>query len=80
MTLDDALNKACSELPEGAEIYVTVEKGAGWVDARNWDGDDFSPDTADKSLAEQVIEALQWCKDSEPKTPNAALEGRGGKT
>lgn len=67
MTLEEALNKAAGELPDGAQITVMVEKGAGWVDALNWDGNEFSPDTSDKTLADQVLEALQWCKDTTPQ-------------
>lgn len=69
MTLEEALNKAAAELPEDALIAVEIERGGACVRALNWYGDPMPPHDylADKTLAEQVLSELQWCKDTSPK-------------
>lgn len=73
MTIDELMNKLAAELPDGAQIDVTAELGAGWVGARDWDGNEWMEENTDQSLEDRALAALQWCKDQEP--PNA--EGRG---
>lgn len=65
MTLEEALNKAAAELPEGCTISVVVERGAGNVECSDNDGHVMSLDSADKTLAEQVIEHLEFLKDAD---------------
>jgi hypothetical protein len=55
MTLEEAIEKAAGELPEGAEISVSVERYAGDVRAWDWDGEPWDEDTADMSLADQEV-------------------------
>jgi hypothetical protein len=52
-------NKVCQHLPEGWQLNLCMERGAAWVQLSNQDGDDVSlPDAADKSLEQQVNDAL----------------------
>ena len=68
MTLEEALEKAAAELPEDAMIAVEVGRRGAFVLAWNWYGDPGDIDLpADKTLAEQVLAGLQWCKDTSPK-------------
>lgn len=63
MILEEAIEKCAAELPEGAVLSVEIENGAGGVIAENWDGDSWQADTADMTLTEQVLSALEWCKE-----------------
>ena len=38
-----AVLRACEELPEGAEIQIYLERGAGTVHMTDWDGNEFDP-------------------------------------
>ena len=63
MTLEEALNKAAGELPEGCTIAVIVENGAGWVECSDADGSVQSLDQPDATMAEQVIAHLDLMKE-----------------
>lgn len=69
MTLDDAIEKAAKELPEGASMTLDIEEGYAGISAMNWDGDPWEGEVADKSIVEQILEALQWCIDTDPIAP-----------
>jgi hypothetical protein len=64
MSIEEAIEKAAGELPPGASIYIAVENGAGFVEASNIDDETWDADTADLSLTEQVLAALDWCKST----------------
>lgn len=52
-------NQVCRHLPEGWQLDLCMERGAAWVQLSNPDGDGVSlPDAADKSLEQQVNDAL----------------------
>ena len=52
-------NHVCRHLPDGWELRLCMEKGAAWVTLHNPDGDTIElPDAADKSLEQQVNDAL----------------------
>jgi hypothetical protein len=52
-------NKVCGQVPEGWEVQLCMERGAAWVTLRNPDGDfEPLPDAADKSIEEQINDAL----------------------
>jgi hypothetical protein len=58
-TLQEIANRVCGELPVGWELCLNMENGAGWVKLYNPDGDcPPLPDAADKSLEEQIEDAL----------------------
>jgi hypothetical protein len=59
MTLDEAMQKAAGQLPDGWTVGVVCEKGAGWVELRDPAGDEINFDSSpDKTLAEQVDDAI----------------------
>lgn len=62
LPLEDAMNMAAAELPSGAGISVQIERDAGTVTSRDRDGNCADLDAADKTLSEQVLEHLAWCK------------------
>ena len=52
-------NRVCQHLPKGWELRLCMESGAAWVSLIDEDGDEIElPDSADKSLAQQVNDAL----------------------
>lgn len=52
-------NRVCQHLPDGWELRLCMERGAAWVTLHNPDGDcPELPDAADKSLEQQVNDAL----------------------
>ena len=63
-------NRVCKHLPEGWQLDLCMERGAAWVQLSNPDGDGVSlPDAADKSLEEQINDAI--CAATGFVTPNA---------
>jgi len=60
MTLEEALNRAAAELPDGTTISVVVERDAGNVECSDKEGNIVSLDRPDDTMAEQVIEHLKW--------------------
>ncbi len=62
--LKSAIVRICVELPEGWQLDLNMERGA--VGVRLYDEDlnyITLPDSADKTLAEQLLEALVVAKD-----------------
>lgn len=52
-------NRVCQHLPDGWELRLCMEKGAAWVTLHNPEGDGIElPDAGDKSLEQQVNDAL----------------------
>lgn len=52
-------NQVCQHLPEGWQLDLCMERGAAWVQLSNPDGYGVSlPDAAEKSLEQQVNDAL----------------------
>lgn len=41
LAIGQAVERACKELPEGAEIQIYLERGAGTVHMTDWDGNEF---------------------------------------
>ena len=51
--------RVCKHLPEGFEIHLCMEHGAAWVKLLDAHGDSVElPDSADKSIDEQLNDAL----------------------
>lgn len=70
MTTDELLNKLATELPDGAQLQLCVEKGAGWVTAHDWDGNEWDGENTDASIEQRAIDALDWCNEREEMTAN----------
>lgn len=52
-------NRVCQHLPDGWQLDLCMERGAAWVQLSNPAGDGVSlPDAGDKSLEQQVNDAL----------------------
>ncbi|MFN0130305.1 MAG: hypothetical protein ACKV19_26885 [Verrucomicrobiales bacterium] len=63
MSLEDTINRAAGELPDGWQITITVELGAGWVELINSDGDSLDFPFAG-SISEQVSDAITYANDN----------------
>lgn len=62
-TLLNAIQEAAGNLPEGWIIELCVERGAGWVELYDADGDRHELDELpDASLAEEVTAAIVEAK------------------
>lgn len=49
-----AMNRACTELPDGWQVIISLEKGAGWAELYNADGAKMEPQLDDLGLDEQI--------------------------
>jgi len=60
MTLEEAINKAAEELPEGWMISVYVERGAAWVILEDEEGLELGagPIDCDESLIDCVLRLI----------------------
>jgi hypothetical protein len=64
-----ALKDAARDLPDGWIVEVCVERGAGWVELYDQDGDRHEvEELPDSSLAEQVAAALGEAKRASSTT------------
>jgi hypothetical protein len=63
LSLNGSVQLAARELPDGFQIHVHVERGAGWV-SLDYPGApfDYRPDGAGMSLSEQILECLEKAK------------------
>jgi len=60
MTLADAANAVCGHVPHGYLVLLCMENGAAFVMLSDPQGIDVAiPDTADKTLAEQINDAVR---------------------
>jgi hypothetical protein len=52
-------NRVCQHLPDGWELRLCMDHGAAWVELSDMNGDEWVlPDAADKTLEQQVNDAL----------------------
>lgn len=63
--LDQAIQAAARDLPDGMEITITVERGSGWATVED-DLSDFcyAPDSSGMTLTEQVNDCLAKAKEA----------------
>ena len=61
-TLEENINRAAHELPEGWIIEIGVENGAGWVNLNTPDGNSVDVSGAG-TITEQVSEAIAYAKE-----------------
>ena len=59
--LYEAVQKVCEELPEGYEITIRMENGAGWIELETPNGTVDIDST--ETLEEGVLVALQYALD-----------------
>jgi hypothetical protein len=63
--LEEAINEAARDLPEGWTIGLMVENGAAWIELYDPDDCGIDVDTADLSLSEMVKKALALAADAQ---------------
>lgn len=61
-TLDNAVEYAAGELPEGWGIEIYVENGSAWVRLESPFGEGVEVDTSDLTLGEAVVAAVKRAK------------------
>ncbi len=54
----ETINKICGHLPEGYIISLNLENGSAWVELLDSNGNYVLPDTTDKTIIEQLNDAL----------------------
>jgi hypothetical protein len=61
--LYNAVQVAARDLPDGFQIHISVERGAGWV-ALEYPGVpfDYKPDSAGMTLSEQILDCVAKAK------------------
>lgn len=65
--MDDILNWAAEKLPPHYQVYIGVEKDAGWVTVEtpqqtiDWEPGDDLP------MSQHVKDAVNWCRDEKIK-------------
>ena len=66
-TLFHAVQHACGELPEGWNIIIDLENGAGFPELYNSEGEKIAWPYGDDGIAQTVIEMVQLAKMQPPK-------------
>jgi hypothetical protein len=64
--LNDAVEEACGELPDGWQVIINMERGAGWVDLFDPDGDCIEVQEDETSVSDLVREAVRRAKGGQP--------------
>lgn len=65
MLLERAIERAAEHLPQGWNIHISVENGAGWVLAERPDGTEVEMYADETDFADQVCAAVQLARDEE---------------
>lgn len=60
-----AIYRACSDLPDGYEIRIDLEKGSGIVYVTDRDGDETMIESGDKLFSYQINEAIDHARRAE---------------
>ncbi|AQG98557.1 hypothetical protein A9R05_06715 [Burkholderia sp. KK1] len=63
----DPVNRACGELPEGWQIEIGLERGAGWVDLRSPEGKQVTFDDDADKFGWKIHKAIDAAIVEEPK-------------
>ncbi len=72
-------SRVCGQIPEGWEVQLCMERGAAWVTLRDTNGDFHPlPDSADKSIEEQINDALDTATRVFEDTPFKSAAGVKG--
>jgi hypothetical protein len=64
--LNDAVEEACGELPEGWMVLISLERGAGWVDLIYPCGRMHQVHEDETKVADLVREAIRRAKEAKP--------------
>jgi hypothetical protein len=73
--LFESLQNAAGQLPEGWIVELCVERGAGWVDLYDPDGDRHElKEMPDASLAEEVDAAVEEAQRASGLAPSPRME------
>jgi len=56
------IEKACELLPYGWTILLVIEKDSAWVEIQSPAGTSIELDSADKSIQEQILSAIEVAK------------------
>lgn len=70
-----AVQRACADLPEGCEIVIHLEKGAGTVYMTDWDGNEYDHFQSDEGFGDVINQAV----DGAIAADVAARASNGGK-
>lgn len=62
--LEKAIDKICKTLPEEFEISICMEQGSAWVEMVDERGKLYDIETTDRTLSEQLLEALKKAKEA----------------
>jgi hypothetical protein len=62
----DAVELACGELPDGWQVIINMERGAGSVDLVDPDGDSIEVHEDETSISDLVREAIRRAKEAQP--------------
>jgi hypothetical protein len=65
-----AWNMACRDLPEGWSIDINLEKGSGWLDLWQPNGEKYDLNTADMGPVEQLMAAIAAAKAAAREVPD----------
>lgn len=71
-----AVQRACKDLPEGSEVVIHLEKGAGTVYMNDWDGNEYDHFQSDEGFGDVINQAV----DGAIAADVAARASNGGKT
>jgi hypothetical protein len=63
--LNDAFEEACGELPDGWMVLIYLERGAGWVELSDPDGDCIEVHEDETSVSDLVREAIRRAKEGQ---------------
>ena len=58
MKLEEAIEQAARDLPDGIQLALYVEKGAAWVRVEHDDGS-LPVDGTDETLTEQILSGIK---------------------
>lgn len=70
-----AVQRACADLPEGCEVVIHLEKGAGTVYMTDWDGNEYDHFQSDDGFGDVINQAV----DGAITADAAARASNGGK-
>jgi hypothetical protein len=73
--LGSAIDDACSKLPDGFEILISLERGSGVVILVDAEGDELVLGGNDGTIADEIQEALQYAIDIEASATLSESKG-----
>lgn len=74
LSIGRAVQRACADLPEGSEVVIHLEKGAGTVYMTDWDGNEYDHFQSDDGFGDVINQAVDGAIAAD-----AARASNGGK-